>query len=52
MQGKHVSEFKKYIHEYPIIGLKWKIKLWPKVDVEKIQLWYKNLDNKYCFKEK
>ena len=52
MQRKHVSEFKRYIDECPIIGLKWKIKLWPKVDVEKIQLWNKDLDNKYCVKEK
>lgn len=45
--GKPVDGCKPYIIEFPIIDTGWKIKRWFKIDLEKIQQWYRELESNY-----
>lgn len=47
MEGKTVPGFKRYIQEYPSINLGWKVLPWFKVDVDKLQQWYADLEDNY-----
>jgi hypothetical protein len=47
MDGERIPGFKRYIQKYPQVDLGWKVKPWFDVDIEKLQAWYKNLEDKY-----
>ena len=47
MEGKPIPGFKRYIQEYPIVNLGWKVLPWFQVDLDKLRTWYADLENKY-----
>jgi hypothetical protein len=47
MEGKPIPGFKRYIQEYPIVDLGWKVLPWFQVDLDKLRTWYADLENKY-----
>lgn len=47
MEGKPIPGFKRYIQEYPVVDLGWKVKPWFPVDVERLRQWYADLERDY-----
>ena len=45
-EGQHIPGFKPYIRTYKPLDLDWKVKRLFAVDVDKIQSWYKDLEDK------
>ena len=43
-EGQHIPGFKPYIRTYKPLDLDWKVKRLFVVDVDKIQSWYKDLE--------
>jgi len=42
-----MAEFKKYIQDYETVDLGWAVKPWFKIDIDKLQTWYNNLEQNY-----
>jgi hypothetical protein len=47
MEGKPIPGFKRYIQEYPIVDLGWKVLPWFQIDLDKLRAWYNNLEKEY-----
>ena len=47
MEGKRIPGFKRYIQEYPMVDLGWKVKPWFKVEVDRLRAWYDELEKNY-----
>lgn len=45
--GTHREGYKQYIIDFPIIDTGWKIKPWFKIDIEKLQHWFDDLESQY-----
>ena len=48
-EGQHIPGFKPYIRTYKPLDLDWKVKRLFAVDVDKIQSWYKDLEENIFF---
>jgi hypothetical protein len=47
MEGKPIPGFKRYIQEYPVVDLGWKVLPWFQIDLDKLRVWYADLENNY-----